>query len=309
MVATRGRMHPVRRSYRSLDFPAPRVLDAKRGRRVSVCLPARDEEATIGHIVATIRRELMETVPIVDEIVVINDGSRDRTSTVAAAAGATVVSVADVLADHAGNGKGQAMWKGVHVATGDVVVFCDADIRGFEPRFVLGLAGPLLARDDVSFVKGFYERGLDGRSGEGGRVTELMARPLISTFYPQLADLIQPLSGECAARREVLESLPFVGGYGVDLGLLIDVAEQFGNASLVQVDLGERVHRNRPLSELGPQALAVLQVVLVRARVHVMSDSEYPWTAQLLRPGGEPAEVTFTEMPPLLEVPAHRKTA
>jgi glucosyl-3-phosphoglycerate synthase len=302
-------MHPVRRSYRSDDFPAPRVLDAKRGRRVSVCLPARDEEATVGHIVATIRRELVERVPIVDEIVVVNDGSRDRTASVAASAGATVVAVADVLTDHAGNGKGQAMWRGVHVTTGDIVVFCDADVRGFEPGFVLGLAGPLLTRDDVTFVKGFYERGLDGRSGEGGRVTELMARPLISTFFPHLADLIQPLSGECAGRRDVLEAVPFIGGYGVDLGLLIDVTEQFGNAGLVQADLGVRVHRNRPLAELGPQALAVLQVALVRAGVGPAGTGEFPWTADLLRPGLEPVGVTFAQMPPLAEVPAHRKTA
>jgi len=299
----------VRRSYRSDDFPASRVLEIKKGRRVSVCLPARDEEATVGHIVATIRRELMEKAAIVDEIVVINDGSRDRTATVAAAAGATVVAVSDVLVDHAGNGKGQAMWKGVHVSTGDVVVFCDADIRRFEPGFVLGLAGPLLARDDIVFVKGFYQRGLDGRTGEGGRVTELMARPLISTFFPHLADLAQPLSGECAARREVLEALPFVGGYGVDLGLLIDVVEQFGNSALVQVDLVERVHRNRPLAELGPQALAILQVVLARAGIQDVAGNGFPWTTQLLRPGADPTAVTFVELPPLAEVPAHRKTA
>lgn len=299
----------MRRSYRSDDFSALRVLEAKKGRRVSVCLPARDEEATVGQIVATIRRELVEQVPVVDEIVVVDDGSSDQTVAEASAAGAKVVGVADVLTDHTGNGKGQAMWKGVHVTTGDVVVFCDADIRGFEPGFVLGLAGPLLARDDVVFVKGFYERGYEGRSGEGGRVTELAARPLISTFFPHLADLVQPLSGECAAHREVLESIPFVGGYGVDLGLLIDVTAKCGNPGLVQSDLGVRVHRNRPLVELGPQALAVLQVALVRAGVHWVGTPDYPWTAQLLRPGAEPAEVTFAELPPLAEVPDHRKTA
>lgn len=299
----------MRRSYRSDDFPALRVMEAKRGHRISVCLPARDEEATVGHIVATIRRELVEKVPVVDEIVVMNDASMDRTAHVAAAAGATVVAVADVLTDHAGTGKGQAMWRGVHVTTGDIVVFCDADVRGFDPGFVLGLVGPMLTREDITFVKGFYERGLDGRSGEGGRVTELMARPVISTFFPHLSDLIQPLSGECAARREVLEAVPFVGGYGVDVGLLIDVTAQFGNQGLVQSDLGVRVHRNRPLAELGPQALAVLQVALMRAGVGPDGSVDFPWTLQLLRPGSEPTGVTFTEMPPLAEVPAHRKTA
>lgn len=294
----------MRRSYRSLDFPAARVAAAKRGRRVSVCIPARDEEATVGLIVSAIRRDLVDATPVVDEILVIDDGSADSTAAAAAAAGAIVLGSADLLAEHAGHGKGQAMWKAVHASSGDVIVFCDADIKDFDPGFVLGLAGPLLARDDVTFVKGFYERPVDGRPGEGGRVTELMARPLISTLHRHLSDLAQPLSGECASRREVLESLPFIGGYGVDLGLLIDVTEHYGNAGLVQCDLGVRVHRNRSLADLGPQALAILQAGLVRAGVE-----EVPGMAQLLRPGTEPAEVRFVEMPPLAEVPATRKSA
>lgn len=294
----------MRRSYRSADFPAARVAAAKRGRRVSVCIPARDEESTVGLIVAAIRRELVEAIPVVDEIVVVDDGSTDLTASVAAAAGATVFASASVLADYDGHGKGHAMWKGVQATVGDVVVFCDADIRDFDPAFVLGLAGPLLCRDDVDFVKGFYERPVDGRPGEGGRVTELMARPLISALFPHLSDLAQPLSGECAARRDVLESLPFIGGYGVDLGLLIDVTERFGNAGLVQCDLGVRVHRNRTLSELGAQALAILQAGLIRAGV-----DSVPGVAQLMQPGVEPQPVEFTEMPPLLDVPASRKSA
>lgn len=289
----------MRRSYSWGDFPADRVHAAKRGRRVTVCIPARDEEATIGQIVACVRRELTEAVPVVDEILVMDDGSGDATAAVAAAAGATVLSTEDVLPDHPSPGKGQAMWKGVHAATGDVIVFCDADIRDFHPGFVLGLAGPLLARDDISFAKGFYRR-------SGGRVTEIMARPLISVFFPHLADLVQPLSGECAAYRRVLEALPFAGGYGVDLALLIDVTERFGNGGLVQCDLGERVHRNRPLAELGPQSLSILQVGLERAGV---AEDGFPWSAQLIRPGAEPAEVRYVELPPLLEVPGHRMTA
>src|SRR5215472_2548314 len=236
----------MRRSYDHRDFPASRILAAKRGHRVSVCLPARDESETVGDTVRTIRQALMEGVPVVDELIVIDDGSADDTAAVAAAAGARVVPAASVLPEYGvENGKGQAMWRGVHATSGDIVVFCDADIRSFDPGFVLGLLGPLLTRDDVNFVKGYYDRPLDGRPGEGGRVTELMARPLISVFFPHLAGLHQPLAGECAARRDVLEAVPFVGGYGVDLGLLIDVSEQFGPAGLVQCDLGERVHRNR----------------------------------------------------------------
>lgn len=289
----------MRRSYAWSDFPADRVVPAKRGRRVSVVIPARDEESTVGAIVSCIRRELVEDAPVVDEILVMDDGSADGTAAVAAAAGATVRSTADVLPEYPVHGKGQAMWKGVHAATGDVIAFCDADIRGFHPGFVLGLVGPLLYRDDITFAKGFYER-------NGGRVTELMARPLISVFFPHLADLAQPLSGECGGFREVLESVPFAGGYGVDLGLLIDVTARYGNGGLVQCDLGERVHRNRPLEELGPQSLSILQVALERAGV---ADEDFPWTAQLQRPGAEPAQVSYLELPPLIEVPGHRMTA
>lgn len=296
----------MRRRYAFSHFPAERVLAAKRGRRVTVVIPARDEEATVGQIVSRIRRELVDGVPVVDEILVMDDGSGDATAEVAAAAGARVLATSAVLPEYPVHGKGQAMWKGVHAATGDVIVFCDADIRGFVTGFVLGLAGPLLVRDDVSFAKGYYRR-------SGGRVTELMARPLISVFFPHLADLDQPLSGECAAYREVLESLPFAGGYGVDLGLLIDVTASFGNGSLVQCDLGERVHRNRSLAELGPQSLAILQVALERAGLaqddFPWTTPEFPWTTQLVRPGEEPAEVSYLELPPLVQVPGHRMTA
>ena len=289
----------MRRSYDSADFSPGRVHSAKRGRRLTVCIPARDEAATIGEIIGCIRRELVEAVPLVDEILVMDDGSTDDTAAVADGAGATVLSTETVLPEYPAHGKGQAMWKGVHAASGDVIVFCDADITGFHAGFVLGLAGPLLVRDDVTFAKGYYER-------SGGRVTELMARPLISVFFPHLADLAQPLSGECGAYRHILEAVPFAGGYGVDLGLLIDVTARFGNGGLVQCDLGERVHRNRPLTDLGPQSLSILQLALERAGV---ADEEFPWTAQLLRPGAEPAEVTYLELPPLIEVPGHRMTA
>ncbi|MDQ1393925.1 MAG: glucosyl-3-phosphoglycerate synthase, partial [Acidimicrobiaceae bacterium] len=203
-------------------------------------------------------------------------------------------------------GKGQAMWKAVYVSNGDLVVFCDADIRQFAPHFVTGLLGPLLLHDDVMFVKGFYDRPLDGRPAEGGRVTELVARPLIAALLPHLAAMTQPLAGECAARRQVFEAVPFVDGYGVDLGLVIDVAERFGVAAMAQCDLGERIHRNRPLSDLGPQALAVVQVALSRAGMA----SE--WESRLVRPGEEPITITLSERPPLASLAAdagERKTA
>lgn len=298
------------RTFNSRDFPAERVFAAKKGRRLSVCLPARNEAETIGQTVAVVQRELVERVPVVDELVVIDDGSTDDTAAVAAAAGAKVFDSSAVLPEYGTeHGKGQAMWRGVHVTSGDIVVFCDADIRSFDPGFVLGLAGPLLTRDDVTAVKGFYDRPVNGQLGEGGRVTELMARPLISVFFPHLSGLHQPLAGELAACREVLESVPFVGGYGVDLGLLIDITGQFGSGGLVQCDLGERIHRNRPLSELGVQSLAILQLVLERAGLAEENAAAFGWTAHLVRPGSEPVPVTFVERPPLADVPAHRKTA
>ncbi len=230
--------------------------------RVSVCLPARDEEATVGPIVAAIVRELVERRGVVDEVVVVDDGSTDGTAAAAAAAGAMVVAAADVLPGQGpGTGKGEALWKALHVATGDIVVFIDADLRDFDPAFVTGLLRPF-ADPGIGYVKGFYERP-DG----GGRVTELVARPMIGLFFPELAHIRQPLGGEFAGRREVLEQVPFVQGYGVDLGLLVDVAARFGVESIAQADLGVRNHRNRPLDELAVQATSVLRVALLRAGV------------------------------------------
>ena len=293
------------RTFHHDDFWIDGLLDAKRGRRVSVVLPARNEAPTIGPIVSAIRKHLVRRRPLVDEIVVVDDSSTDGTPTRAASAGATVFSADEILPEcEPGGGKGDAMWKSLHVTDGDFVVWCDADVRNFTPVFVAGLLGPLLTSDDIGLVKGFYERPLDGVRGEGGRVTELVARPIISLYFPHLAGVAQPLAGEYAGRREVLERVPFVQGYGVDLGILIDVVERFGLGVLAQVDLGVRVHRNRPLDELGPQALAVLHIALTRAGVHLPPDLPV-----LLRPGGSPGTVEVRQRPPIIEVPAYRATA
>jgi len=276
---------PIVRSWHHAEFSEARLRAAKRGRSISVCLPARDEAATIGPIVRVCR-----DVRLVDEVVVVDDGSTDDTRAVAMAAGARVVAAADVLPECGpGSGKGEALWKSIHAAHGDLIVWCDADVRNFAPRFVVGLVGPLLTNDDVSLVKGFYDRPLDGRPGEGGRVTELVARPLISLLFPHLAPVLQPLGGECAGRREVLEQLPFVQGYGVDLALLVDVAKRFGLGAMAQVDLGVRVHRNRPLAELAAQAEAIIATALSRAGLAVTVEVE--------------------ARPPMIEVPAYRKSA
>jgi glucosyl-3-phosphoglycerate synthase len=255
-------------SFDHSQYRAAALVEAKHGRSVSVCLPARNEEATVGDIVAVVRRDLIERVRLVDEIVVVDDGSTDRTADHAARAGARVVTLIPTTAGAGdGSGKGQALARATVEATGDIVVFLDADVRNFGPHFVTGLLGPLLLRPEVAFVKAFYRRPLHGRRGEGGRVSELVARPLLARLFPHLSGVVQPLAGECAAQRRVLEEVDFADGYGVELAMLIDVARRFGVGCLAQVDLGERVHRNRPLAELRSQAAAVLDVALARAGI------------------------------------------
>jgi glucosyl-3-phosphoglycerate synthase len=304
-------MVPRLRRFHHQDFCLDDLVAAKAGLRgpnavadrfVSVCLPARDEAATIGPIVATIRRDLVDRAPLVDEILVVDDGSTDGTAAVAADAGATVVAAADVLPGCGpGQGKGEALWKALGAAKGDLLAFCDADIRDFDAAFVTGLLGPLLTAADVGFVKGFYERPLEGRVGEGGRVTELVARPLLALLFPHLASVAQPLAGEFAGRREVLEQVPFVQGYGVDLALLVDVAALIGVEVMVEVDLGTRTHRNRPLAELAPAAAAVLRTALDRGGVE-LGDEPRP----LVRPGREPELIAAGERPPIVDEPEYR---
>lgn len=286
------------RSFLAGAFDLGTLLAARAATQttVSVCIPARNEEATVGLVVAAIRAALMTRAPLVDEIVVVDDHSTDRTADVAAAAGARVVDARTVLADHGqGHGKGEALWKSLHESVGDVVVWVDADIVDFDPAFVVGLLGPLLTEPDVAFVKGHYHRPeVDGVGG--GRVTELLARPLLSQFFPDLAEVAQPLSGEYAGRRALLERLPFVVGYGVDVALLIDAMRAVGIDHIAQVDLGTRNHRNRTLDDLGPQALAVSQAILDRAGVRP------PGPAVLRRPGRAPLVLSPDERPPLVEV-------
>jgi glucosyl-3-phosphoglycerate synthase len=251
------------RSFHHGDFDAAGLAAARRGRRVTVCLPARDEAATVGPIVTCISTGLTAAgggVDLVDEVVVVDDGSRDDTAAVAAGAGARVVP-----SGAAGGGKGQAMAVGLAETSGDLVVFLDADVENFSARFVVGLLGPLLTGEDVTLVKGCYERPLHGRPGEGGRVTELVARPLLDLLFPELGGIRQPLAGETAAPRAVLEKIELAPGYGVELGLLVDIAEELGAERVAQVDLGTRIHRNRSLAELRDQARDVLQAALRRA--------------------------------------------
>jgi glucosyl-3-phosphoglycerate synthase len=241
-------------------FGLEEVLGAKGLRRISVCVPARDEERTIGGVIR--RSVLPHLAPggsgLVDELVVVDDGSSDATAEIARAAGAMV------LSRRPGGDKGRAMAAAFEAATGDVVVFLDADVENANAHFVPSLVGPLLV-DDAVLVKAFYDRPINGQPTGGGRVTELLARPLIDLLFPALSDIRQPLAGETAAHRWVFEKVGFARGYGVEIGLLIDVARDFGADAIAQVDLGVRVHRNRPLEELRPQADDVLRTALGRA--------------------------------------------
>ncbi|MFF1511473.1 glucosyl-3-phosphoglycerate synthase [Streptomyces sp. NPDC058326] len=262
-----------RRSWSVADRPLERILAAKRSTRVSVVLPALNEEATVGDIVSVIRRELMsESVPLVDELVVIDSGSTDRTAEVAAAAGARVVARDAILPRiPAAPGKGEVLWRSLMVTSGDVVCFVDADLRDFSADFVTGIVGPLLTEPDVDFVKAMYDRPLGDTPGQGGRVTELVARPLLNLHWPQLAGFVQPLGGEYAARRSLLERLPFPVGYGVELGLLVDALHTVGLDALAQVDVGVRKHRHQDGQALGRMAAAIYRTAQLRlSRGHLV---------------------------------------
>jgi glucosyl-3-phosphoglycerate synthase len=297
------------RTWQSPQWTIADLLCLKGSRTVSVVLPALDEEATVGGVV---RAVLPLLGSVVDECVVVDSGSTDRTVAVAAAAGARVVHRGDVLPELAPlPGKGEVLWRSIAATSGDVLVFLDSDLVNPDPAFVTALLGPILGVPGVHLVKGFYRRPLRLESAEygtgGGRVTELMARPLLAALRPELSGVIQPLGGEYAVTREFAESVPFAAGYGVEIGLLLDAHTRFGLDGLAQVNLGVRKHRNRSLLQLGVMARQILGTALTRCGVELPPDELTEFT-QFVQIDGEwlpdATEVLVADRPPMRDVRA-----
>jgi glucosyl-3-phosphoglycerate synthase len=264
MAVTAAERWAEARSFHHSLFPASRIA-AERTQSVSVCLPARECAETVGETVAEL--VTLRAAGAIDEIVVVDAASADGTAAVAKRAGARVLQEAELLPEHwPVLGKGDAMWRALSALDGELVCFLDADTEGFYAHFATGLIGPLVCEPGVSFVKAFYRRPLQGEADGGGRVNHLTARPALAIFYPELAGVRQPLAGEVAARRELLEALPFATGYGVEIAMLIDSWRELGLDGLAQVDLDEHRNRHQPLAALAPMARTVLATVVRRVR-------------------------------------------
>lgn len=258
------------------DHSLADLLEAKAatGHSVSLVVPARNEAATVGDVVGRVREALMETTDLLDEIVVIDSDSTDDTYAVAQDAGAVVHRSAEIRPELGSvPGKGEAMWKSLFVTRGDVLVFMDADLLDWDTHFVPGLLGPLLTRPEIALVKGFYERPLvtgdETSAFEGGRVTELTARPLLGVLYPELAGLVQPLAGEWAVRRSLFSTLRVPTGYAVETAALIDTARSLGVDAIAQVDLGRRAHRHQALRDLGAMSTQIVATAIARLGISV----------------------------------------
>jgi glucosyl-3-phosphoglycerate synthase len=292
-------------------------LKEQKGLSISLAFPTLNEEATIGKEILVIRTELMDRFPLLDEIVVIDSSSKDQTRKIAERYGAKVFESKDILpAQGTYRGKGENLWKSLYALSGDIIVWVDADIANIAPKFVYGLVGPLLEDDGIGYVKAFYERPMRSTSGiapsGGGRVTEILVRPIFSLFYPELARLVQPLSGEYAGRRSLLEKLSFSVGYGVELGHLIDVYHQFGIGALAQVDLDLRIHRNQTTEALGRMAYGILNTFLDRAErygdarlLHELGERHIALKVDQAEHKVVASEISAVERPPMAEIPEY----
>jgi glucosyl-3-phosphoglycerate synthase len=291
----------------------------KKGLTISLCIPTLNEEKTIGKEIVIFKSELMDRYPLIDEFAVIDSGSTDRTCDVAAQFGADVYLSKDILPSQGfKRGKGENLWKAIYQLKGDIICYVDADIKNIHPRFVTGLVGPLIAHDSMQYVKAFYDRPLAFSQGirpsGGGRVTEILVRPLFSLFFPELTALIQPLSGEYAVRREVLEQIPFPIGYGVETSHLMDVYMKYGLDAFAQTDLDQRVHRNQSTLDLGKMSFGILQSFLNRMEAYGQVD-KLPEMSNIFRQfqaEGNRYEQTLKEIieeerPPMITIPEYRK--
>jgi glucosyl-3-phosphoglycerate synthase len=307
--------------HHSQFWDLKKLVEAKeeQGLKISLCLPTLNEEETIGKEIVMFKSELMDRYPLLDEIAVIDSGSTDNTRNIAETFGADVYLSSEILPQYGEKkGKGENLWKAVYELTGDIIVYVDADIKNIHPRFAYGLIAPLIYRPEVHYVKAFYDRPLAFSQGirpsGGGRVTEILTRPLFSLFFPDLTGLVQPLSGEYAVRREILHSIPFPIGYGVETSHLIDVYEKWGMEAIAQVDLDRRVHRNQETRDLGKMAFGILRAFLYRAEaLGVIGD--LPELSTILRQfqahDEEFEQISFEiveeERPPMIELPEYRK--
>lgn len=291
----------------------------RQGLKISLCIPTLNEEKTIGKEIVIFRSELMTRYPLLDELAVVDSGSTDRTLEVAATYGADTWFSGDILPSQGfKRGKGENLWKAIHQLNGDIIVYVDADITNIHPRFVTGLVAPLVYQPETKYVKAFYDRPLAFSQGirpsGGGRVTEILTRPLFSLFFPELTALMQPLSGEYAVRREVLEHIAFPIGYGVEISHLIDVYTKWGLYAFAQTDLDKRVHRNQDTRDLGKMAFGILQAFLKRAEQLDMLDVKAEMS-QVLRQfqtrdrtfEQQEFHIVEEERPPMIEIPEYRE--
>lgn len=308
------------RSYHSSAYKdKKRLVELKRAKNLTISLafPTLNEEATIAKEILVLKTELMDRFPLLDEIAVIDSGSTDKTRETARRFGAAVFDSSAILPKYGSfRGKGENLWKSLYVLKGDIIVWIDADISNIDPKFLYGLVGPLLEDEGIGYVKAFYKRPIRTATGltpsGGGRVTEILIRPLFSLFYPELAELVQPLSGEYAGRRSILERLSFSVGYGVEVGHLIDLFHMFGPAILAQVDMEERIHRNQGIEALSRMSYGILATFLDRLErygeisllkelgkrhIALAADAE-TWKPLM-------TEISMVERPPMLTIPEY----
>jgi len=299
-----------------------RLVEEKRRKnlKISLCLPTLNEEKTIAKEILIVKSELMTRYPLLDEIVVIDSESTDKTREIARSFGADVYKATEILPDlESFKGKGENLWKALYVTKGDIIVYIDADIKNIHHRFVYGLLGPLILFDHIKYVKAFYDRPIAiGKSKirptGGGRVTELVVRPLFSLFFPELTQILQPLSGEYAGFREIYEAIPFPIGYGVETSMILDIYEKWGLDVIAQVDLDRRIHRNRDTRALGKMAFVILMTFINRkikmGLIDIKEDLSNEMIQYNLIKNEYKPDIFQTEgheRPPIIEIPAYRE--